>query len=223
MPPALTLTSRGVFGHVDGYAEGVGIPYNPVKAKQWLTDAGYPNGQGIAPITLWFNTSTGHQEIAEYIRDSWYNTLGVSVTLQSLDWGDYLNQLENDDFQVWRLGWCADYNDAYNFLHDALDLRSRYGNWANTAYDDLLSQAIQEQDPNTRKDLYKQAEEILVENDAVMIPIYYYTSRVAVKPYLERTFPTLGAFDIATWRIVPDAVDDWIKHPSNPVLVPGNV
>jgi oligopeptide transport system substrate-binding protein len=59
--PALTFTPPGVFGHVDGYAEGVGIPYNPTQARQWLADAGYPNGQGLPPITLWFNTSTGHQ------------------------------------------------------------------------------------------------------------------------------------------------------------------
>lgn len=88
--PALTFTPPGVFGHVDGYAEGVGIPYNPIQARQWLAQAGYPNGQGLPPITLWFNTSTGHQRIAEYIRDTWYATLGVSVTLQSLEWGEYL-------------------------------------------------------------------------------------------------------------------------------------
>jgi len=102
--PALTFTPPGVFGHVDGYAEGVGIPYNPTQARQWLAQAGYPNGQGLPPITLWFNTSPGHQAIAEYIRDKWYTTLGVSVTLQSLPWGDYLHQLPNGQFQIWRMG-----------------------------------------------------------------------------------------------------------------------
>ena len=44
---ALTFTPPGVFGHVDGYAEGVGIPFNPTQARQWLAQAGYPNGQGL--------------------------------------------------------------------------------------------------------------------------------------------------------------------------------
>jgi ABC-type oligopeptide transport system substrate-binding subunit len=47
----------------------------------------------------------------------------------------------------------------------------------------------------------RQAEEILVETDAVMLPLYYYTSVLAVKPYLERTYGAGGEFDIATWRI----------------------
>jgi oligopeptide transport system substrate-binding protein len=198
--PALTFTPPGVFGHVDGYAEGVGIPYNPTQARQWLAQAGYPNGQGLPPVTLWFNTSPGHQAIAEYIRNSWYTTLGVSVTLQSLSWSDYLSQLPNGQFQIWRLGWCMDYPDANNFLNDGVH-RPNFGNWHNATYESLLDQAAREQNPDTRKALYKQAEEILVETDAVMLPLYYYTSVLAVKPYLERTYATGGEFDIATWRI----------------------
>jgi len=198
--PALTFTAPGIFGHVDGYAEGVGIPYNPTQAQQWLADAGYPNGQGLPPITLWFNT--GHETIAEYIRDDWSATLGVTVTLQSLPWGDYLSRLDQGEFQIWRLGWCADYNDAYNFLNDALASRGRYGGWTNATYESLLDQMAQETDPDARKALYKQAEEILVETDAVMMPLYYYVSAITTKPYLERTYPSFGAFDIATWRII---------------------
>jgi oligopeptide transport system substrate-binding protein len=206
--PALTFTPPGVFGHVDGYAEGVGIPYNPTQAQQWLAQAGYPNGQGLPPITLWYNTSVGHQNIAEYVRDTWYNTLGVSVTLQSMDWSDYLDELNNGEFQVWRLGWCLDYPDAHNFLSSVYHHQGAHGNWSNATYDDLLDQAAQEQDPEVRKALYKQAEEILVETDAVRLPLYYYTSIVATKPYLERTYSG-GAFDIATWRItrVSEVID----------------
>lgn len=199
--PALTFTPPGVFGYVDGYAEGVGIPYNPVQARLWLTQAGYPNGQGVPPITLWFNTSSGHQAIAEYIRDSWSATLGVSVTLQSLAWADYLNQYQNGQFQVWRMGWCPDYLDANNFLGDAIaNNGGAYGGWDNATYDSYLDQAARSQDPDTRKALYKQAEEILVETDAVVLPLYYNASYVATKPILERTYPAGGGFDISTWR-----------------------
>jgi oligopeptide transport system substrate-binding protein len=200
--PALTFTPPGVFGHVDGYAEGVGIPYNPTQARQWLAQAGYPNGQGLPPITLWFNEHPGHQAIAEYIRNSWYNTLGVSVTLQSLPWRDYLGQLNNGQFQIWRLGWCMDYPDANNFLADAINNnRGAFGGWNNPTYESLVAQAAREQDPDRRKALYQQAEEILVETDAVMIPLYYSASVLAVKPYLERTYGAGGSIDIATWRI----------------------
>jgi oligopeptide transport system substrate-binding protein len=73
-----------------------------------------------------------------------------------------------------------DYPDANNFLNDGVH-RPNFGNWHNATYESLLDQAAREQNPDTRKALYKQAEEILVETDAVMLPLYYYTSVLAVK------------------------------------------
>lgn len=201
--PALTFTAPGVFGHVDGQAKGVGIPYEPDQARQWLADAGYPDGQGLPEITIWFSTRGGNQAIAEYIRQNWINNLDVTVRLEGLPWGDYWEQVRSGEFQIWQLRWLADYNDAYNFLHDAVvPFRSNYGNWANDTYDDLLAQAVQEQDLEARRVLYKQAEEILVESDAVMMPLYYYAGAIATKPDLQRTYPSVGAPDIATWRII---------------------
>jgi len=200
--PALTFTPPGIFGHVDGYAEGVGIPYNRIQAQQWLAQAGYPDGQGLPPIALSFNTNENNQSVAEYVQDSWYDTLGISVTLQSLPWQDYSDLLNKGQLQVWRNVWFPDYYEAYNYLHDVPLIHSRnaLGNWTNATYESLLDQAVREQNPDTRKTLYRQAEEILVESDAVMIPLYHYASRIASKPYLERTYP-ISTFDIATWRI----------------------
>jgi ABC-type transport system substrate-binding protein len=200
--PALTYTPPGVFGHVDGYAEGVGLPYNPTQAQGWLSDAGYPGGAGLPPITLWFNTSPGHQRIAEHVRDSWWTTLGVSVTLQDMPWADYLSFTLTGTAQVWRMGWSADYLDANNFLDDGIT-RSRFGDWSNATYDNLVDQAAREPDPALRQSLYRQAEEILVETDAVMMPLYYYATHIATRPYLQRTYPAAGAFDISTWRRDP--------------------
>jgi oligopeptide transport system substrate-binding protein len=204
--PALTFTPPGIFGHVDGAAEGVGIPYDPTQAQAWLAAAGYPGGAGLPPITLWYNTGASHQAIAQYIADNWQTDLGVNVSLSSLAWPlPYLDELEKGTMQVWRLGWCMDYPDAYNFLHDGLEPRSKFGNWNNASYDSLLNQALSEPDPDARKALYKQAEEILVETDAVLIPLYYTANVIATKPYLERTYPVGGQPDVATWRISTSA------------------
>jgi oligopeptide transport system substrate-binding protein len=207
--PALTFTPPGVFGHVDGYTEGIGIPHNPAQARQWLADAGYPNGQGLPPITLHINE--GQEAIAEYIQNNWYTALGVSVTIQSRPWADHLAGVDTGQFQIWRSGWCLDYPDAYNFLHDGIwTNRGGYGSWSNSTYDALLAQALQTQDEATKKQLYKQAEEILVESDAAMIPLYYYVSSVVSKPYLARTYPVLGNYDISEWYFthVYKTVDD---------------
>lgn len=198
--PALTFSPPGVFGYVDGYTEGVGIPYNTAQAQQWLAEAGYPGGQGLPPITMSMNE--GHEEIGQYIQQNWFNTLGVSVTIQTFPWDEYLRKIDNGDFQVWRIGWCADYPDAYNFLRDGIDSNQEgYGGWSNATYDNLLNQALYEQNSSTREALFKQAEKILVETDAVVVPIYYLKDRVVSQPYLDRTYPVFDTADIADWRI----------------------
>lgn len=198
--PALTYTPPGIFGHVDGYRERVGLPFSPVLAGQWLAQAGYPNGQGLPPITISYASGLVNQLTAEYIRDTWYASLGVSVTLESLPRGDFFGRLAAGELQVWPLAWCIDYPDANNFVNEGVD-RHYLGDWYNESFESLVGQAAQEQDPNIRKALYKQVEEILTETDAVMVPLSFYGSFTAVKPYLERTASPLGAADIAVWRI----------------------
>jgi len=45
-------------------------------------------------------------------------------------------------------------------------------------FDKLTRAAGAEQDPEKRKEMYKQAEKLLVEEIAAMAPIYYYTGSV---------------------------------------------
>ena len=124
----------------------------------------------------------------------------MNVGIQNRDWADYRVEQPDGVYQVWRASWCADYPDAYNFLHLVIGYNvGGLGNWSNSAYDDLLSEAVQEPDSQARQELYRQAEEILVETDAVLVPLYYPTSLVACKPYLERSFGTVAP-DFANWH-----------------------
>jgi len=204
--PALTFSPPGLWGHVDGSAEGVGIPYDPVMARQWLAAAGYPNGEGLPPIMMMYDTRfyTQNLAIASYMRQNWMDNLSVTVTISETEWSNYLNLLINDPPQVWEIRWFADHRDSYNFLHDGVDAlgRLKYGNWNNPTYESLLALAAHTANLLTRASLYKQAEEILVETDAVLLPIYYYSTGIATKPYLERTFGN-GGLDgwIADWRM----------------------
>jgi ABC-type oligopeptide transport system substrate-binding subunit len=200
--PALTYTAPGIFGHVDGVTEGVGIPYNPTKAKKWLSDAGYPNGVGLPPITLMYNTSIGHENIAKHIKENWQDNLNVSVILEEMAWNDYLEQLETDPPQIWRLGWCGDLYDAHNFVSDAIR-PAYFGGWSNTTYDNLIYQVRRNPIADKRLTKYKQIEKILVQTDAIMMPIYYYAFGWATKPYLERGYGDGGyGGHIDDWKLL---------------------
>lgn len=200
--PATTFTCPGIFGHVLP-EEGVGIGYDPEAAKKYLADAGYPGGEGLPEITLMFNTSEGHRKIAQAIQQMWKDVLGVTVNLTNQEWKVYLATINEDAPQIYRLGWCADYPDANNWVlenfHSTLSINSI--KWNNAEFDRVTEEAARESDPAKRLELYKRAEQILCEEEAAMIPIYFYTMVNVTKPYLQRTFAPMGGDHVKDWRI----------------------
>ena len=72
--------------------------------------------QGLPEIVIYYNTSEGHQAIATAIQEQW-KAIGVTATLKNMEWKQYLEFVQNDpSVMVYRMGWVADFGDAYNFL-----------------------------------------------------------------------------------------------------------
>ena len=64
-----------------------------------------------------------------------------------------------------------------------------------------VAEAAVETDPAKRVDLYAQAEDILVNQDAAIIPIYWYTNLSVTKPNVTRTFSVGGHQIYYKWDI----------------------
>ena len=201
----------------------VGLSYNPTTAAALLQEYLDEKNMTLADfnamnITLMHNTSEGHGNIAAFIQQNWLDNLGVSVIVEDAEWQEYLQIISkgtplSEVPHIYRLGWCSDYPDENNWIHEVFNNqagsnRLRRGCVDDTctqtnpqAFDNLTQQAGSESDPIVRKDLYFQAERILAEDEAAYLPLYHYGSLVATKPYLERTYSTFGSEDMATWRI----------------------
>jgi len=194
----------------------LGVKYDPEAAKaelqSYLDETGQTADQ--LDLTLMFNTSSGHQAIAEAIQQMWKDNLGVDVKVVNQEWAVYLETIKGlDTPQIWRLGWCLDYPDANNFDRevfaaggssnptDASGAPSGGLMWKNEEYEKLVADAAVETDPAKRVDLYAQAEEILVNTDAAIIPIYWYTRVTVTKPYVDRTFSVGGHELYYKWDI----------------------
>lgn len=188
----------------------LGISYDPEAAQESLTaaleDLGLASVDELPPLTLAFNGNSGHDAIMQAIQQMWSETLGVNVTLSAMDPTTYFSTLSEDAPLIFRSGWCQDYPDANNFLFDVLHSQSSQNDpgFSNAEYDALVEQARVSTDPDERVELYAQAEEILVDQEAGLAPIYWYTTNQVTRPYVERTYSIVGDEAYESWDITEE-------------------
>ena len=176
--PAYSFTPPGS----NGYQPATEIPYDPVLAKQLLSEAGYSSDNPFPKLEILFNTNEGHRKVALAIQQMWQNELGIEVELVNQDWKVYLSREMVGDFQISRAGWIGDYEDPNTFL----DLmRPNRGNnktgWENMDFDALVEEANTINDQEKRYELLNEAEKILIDNMPI-IPLYTYVRVYQLSP-----------------------------------------
>ncbi len=213
--PATSFAPPGIFG---APAPGtVGLGYDADAAVASLQEYLDEKGMTVADfnaldVVLMHNTSEGHASIAAAIQQMWADTLGVEVRVENQEWAVYLDTLKNttpiDDMpHIWRLGWCADYPDENNWVHEVFNADAGANRLRREAsdFDALTAAAGVESDPAKRLAMYLEAETILTEVETAFAPIYHYTSVVVTKPWLIRNYPVIGGNDFFNWTIDMDA------------------
>jgi len=203
--PATTFTRPPIFGSV-ALDSGVGVHFNPKQARKWLAEAGYPGGKGVTDIILMHNTSEDNALIAQAVQTCVKYYLNVDITVKDLEWTSYIDALEQPNTpHIYRLGWCADYPDANNWLNEVFhpEKSSNYIGWDNKEFASLMDKAQQINDPEERKNLYKRGEQILCEEEAAIIPLYFYTAPYLVKSRVKGWYHmAMGGQHIRNWEII---------------------
>jgi len=163
------------------------LAFDATAAKKELSDAGFPNGQGLPEIKFGYSASPQGQQRAEFLQAQWKTNLGVDVKLDPVEAKAYTastKKLETTP-QMFRLGWCQDYPDPQDWYTTVFDSKSTVSHtgWKNDQFDKLVRDADVQQDAKKRDDEYKQAGQILID-DAPVAFHYHDVSDFLVKPYL---------------------------------------
>lgn len=179
-----------------GYASDSvrGYRFDPARARALMAEAGYPNGRGFPEITLQLNAGGGRNvSIAEAIQGMLKEHLNINVKLMQVEFAQHLESIDAGKAPFFRLGWVADYPDPESFLNlyygkivpDASQPSPiNSTRFQNAQFDALFEQALSTTDRALRMQLYRQAEQIAIDNAPMLLILNDEDFRF-VQPYVK--------------------------------------
>jgi len=184
--PAFTFVAKGISGYVPPAYQWSEWPRERQLeyARALFAHTGYSEKNPLH-LTLYFNSNETIQRIMIAIAASWKQHLGVVTNLVSDEFRVFLaGRKDRSRWDVARLGWYADYDDPASFL-DVFSKNSSQNDpdYLSPEFNNLIDAARIEPNPDNRILLLHRSEEVLL-NDYPIIPVYFYTARRLVKPYL---------------------------------------
>ncbi|MDR0648559.1 MAG: ABC transporter substrate-binding protein [Synergistaceae bacterium] len=172
-----------------------GYSFDPERAKQLLAEAGFPDG---FETTLQVNQNVRHKAVAEAVQAQ-VAELGIKLNVQIVDWGVHLDTLDRGETDMYRMGWVVDYLDPDNFLYVNLHssnfgAKGNYSFYGNPEADKLMEEGRTETDPAKRIEIYRKAEQIIVDDAPWMFLFYYYNNMATQKWVSGATLPAFGNY-----------------------------
>lgn len=133
-----------------------------------------------------FDSGARNQLILEKIQQDLKKKFAVSIELQQRDWKAHIQSLNTDAPMIYRFGWLAPYRDALTFLQPFTSKDpNNYTGFKNSQYDAWIEQANVMPPGQKRTELIAKAQKLLIDQEAVVIPLYHYQHIHAVSARLK--------------------------------------
>jgi peptide/nickel transport system substrate-binding protein len=157
-----------------------GYTFNLDLAKQFMAEAGYPDGKGFPEVDLYINSSKGSTSynMAEAVVTSLSNNLNIVVRLKNVSYDERVEAINSGKAIFWRAGWIADYPDPENFLSmfqntgiESNEVINPF-KYDNPQFDSLFDDAKREINLEKRMQLYAKCDQTIID-DAVVMPVFF--------------------------------------------------
>ena len=148
--------------------------YNIEKARQLLSEAGFPGGKGMPPVTL--VSTPDYLDFCKHIQQQ-LTVLGVEMKIEISTPAAIKQMKAEARLPFFRASWIADYPDAENYLLMFLGRNfcprgPNYTHFSNREFDRLYDLTLHEPADSIRFGIYRQMERLVME-EAPMVVLYY--------------------------------------------------
>lgn len=197
MPPAINVGNEPYSERVNGQNEIVKIlqeKYPDPKALliEGLTEEGFdPDPSKMEVKLATRGTSELSKKIGEWMLQEWQTNLGVTVTIDMMEWNVMWEKVDAGDYDIATSGWGPYYNDPNGLLsvYHPVDgyFDAAKSGWTGAdadRYAELLDEADQLADNEKRAELFLEAEQLLV-GTGVIAPSYVYTEYSYLASYVK--------------------------------------
>jgi oligopeptide transport system substrate-binding protein len=177
--------AEGIFDDVIGF--------DVEAAQAALADAGYPDGAGFPGVGLIIRDDATELATAEFIQAQFKDNLNIDLDIEQVDSQTRQQVFNEGNFELLIGGWGHDYPDAENWLIGLYDTGASINKQecSNPDIDAALEVAKVEQDQDTRFELLREAEELVVTTMCGIAPLYHRGNFYMINPDLLGVQPTL--------------------------------
>ncbi len=157
--------------------------YDPEAAQALLAEAGYADG--LPGIDYWIGGVQGTQG---QIIQSDLAEIGIEVNILQGDYSLYKDRIESGEIPIVTWGYAPDFPDGYPFVADRFACESTPppppSAYCNEEADELVQQTNGlSMNSEERTELFRRVQEIVVNEDAYLIPLYNRNSIGLRQPY----------------------------------------
>lgn len=164
-----------------------GYHYDPTRARQLIKEAGVkPSDRALIKL----QTIPIYSDIASYIARQ-LEEIGLRVEVDVVQKSLLLDMTSNSRSLFFRGSWIADYPDAENYLsvfYSKNPAPPNYTRYRSERFDELFERAIEETNDSLRYQLYRQADQQMIE-DAPVVPLWYDVVVHLVQPGVRNFHP----------------------------------
>ena len=158
--------------------------FDPEKAKQFMADAGYPNGEGFPEVEIWYRDQGGYNgaitaPMLQYLQAQFKDILGITMNIKVMPTKDWMAGLLEKKNNLFLAPYEYDYLDPSNFF--GIFYNGGRHDHRIADYDALVAKADSGPDWETRLADYIAAEQVLIDNASFVPLVHPITNAVVSK------------------------------------------